>query len=244
MAWIAALRRRPDLGRRSAPGSHGRLASAPRDEGRLVERRGGRVDHTRRWCDKKKPHTVLTWAIVPSRHHHGPPGPGLPSSGLAHSGAAAVTSPSLLAVAFDVSSEPPHPASPSRKQGPRATRLISLRVSALGVAVLVTYPDSVSTETLQSSPSRRARALIGFEPRSARDCSPGSARLMGAEGAIALTLGVLAGSIALIGFGSTVSRVFASLVIVWRFTPVAAHSGRPSAAPSAWSLCSSSSSRR
>ena len=42
---------------------------------------------------------------------------------------------------------------------------------------------------------------------------------MGAEGAIAITAGVLAGSIALIGFGidSAIEGV-ASLVIVWRFT--------------------------
>jgi divalent metal cation (Fe/Co/Zn/Cd) transporter len=42
---------------------------------------------------------------------------------------------------------------------------------------------------------------------------------MGAEGALAITLGILAGSIALIGFGidSFIEGV-ASLVIVWRFT--------------------------
>lgn len=42
---------------------------------------------------------------------------------------------------------------------------------------------------------------------------------MGAEGAIAVTAGVLAGSIALIGFGiDSVIEGVASLVIVWRFT--------------------------
>jgi divalent metal cation (Fe/Co/Zn/Cd) transporter len=42
---------------------------------------------------------------------------------------------------------------------------------------------------------------------------------MGAEGAIAITAGILAGSIALVGFGidSAIEGV-ASLVIVWRFT--------------------------
>jgi divalent metal cation (Fe/Co/Zn/Cd) transporter len=42
---------------------------------------------------------------------------------------------------------------------------------------------------------------------------------MGAEGAVAITVGILAGSIALIGFGidSAIEGV-ASLVIVWRFT--------------------------
>jgi divalent metal cation (Fe/Co/Zn/Cd) transporter len=42
---------------------------------------------------------------------------------------------------------------------------------------------------------------------------------MGAEGAIAVAAGILAGSIALIGFGiDSVIEGFASLVIVWRFT--------------------------
>jgi hypothetical protein len=42
---------------------------------------------------------------------------------------------------------------------------------------------------------------------------------MGAEGAIAITAGMLAGSIALIGFGSdSAIEGVASLVIVWRFT--------------------------
>jgi divalent metal cation (Fe/Co/Zn/Cd) transporter len=48
---------------------------------------------------------------------------------------------------------------------------------------------------------------------------------MGAEGAIAITAGVLAGSIALVGFG--VDSAFegaASLVIVWRFTGARLHS--------------------
>jgi len=48
---------------------------------------------------------------------------------------------------------------------------------------------------------------------------------MGAEGVLGVTLGVLAGSIALIGFGldSFIEGV-ASLVIVWRFTGVRLHS--------------------
>jgi divalent metal cation (Fe/Co/Zn/Cd) transporter len=42
---------------------------------------------------------------------------------------------------------------------------------------------------------------------------------MGAEGALAITAGILAGSIALIGFGiDSAIEGFASLVIVWRFT--------------------------
>jgi Co/Zn/Cd efflux system component len=56
--------------------------------------------------------------------------------------------------------------------------------------------------------ARRARALSWL-----------SLVWMGAEGAIAITAGILAGSIALIGFGidSAIEGV-ASLVIVWRFT--------------------------
>jgi divalent metal cation (Fe/Co/Zn/Cd) transporter len=42
---------------------------------------------------------------------------------------------------------------------------------------------------------------------------------MGAEGAIAITAGILAGSIALLSFGlDSVIEGFASLVVVWRFT--------------------------
>jgi divalent metal cation (Fe/Co/Zn/Cd) transporter len=42
---------------------------------------------------------------------------------------------------------------------------------------------------------------------------------MGAEGAIAISAGVMAGSIALVGFGiDSAIEGFASLVIVWRFT--------------------------
>jgi divalent metal cation (Fe/Co/Zn/Cd) transporter len=56
--------------------------------------------------------------------------------------------------------------------------------------------------------ARRARALSWL-----------SLAWMGSEGAIAITAGILAGSIALIGFGldSAIEGV-ASLVIVWRFT--------------------------
>jgi divalent metal cation (Fe/Co/Zn/Cd) transporter len=55
--------------------------------------------------------------------------------------------------------------------------------------------------------------------RRAKQLSWISLAWMGAEGAIAITAGILAGSIALIGFGidSAIEGV-ASLVIVWRFT--------------------------
>lgn len=73
----------------------------------------------------------------------------------------------------------------------------------------------------------RARARAPHKPsaewlraaRRARQLSWLSLVWMGAEGAIAITAGILAGSIALIGFGidSGIEGV-ASLVIVWRFT--------------------------
>jgi divalent metal cation (Fe/Co/Zn/Cd) transporter len=55
--------------------------------------------------------------------------------------------------------------------------------------------------------------------RQARLLSWLSLAWMGAEGAIAITAGVMAGSIALISFGlDSAIEGFASLVIVWRFT--------------------------
>lgn len=61
--------------------------------------------------------------------------------------------------------------------------------------------------------------------RRARLLSWVSLAWMGAEGAIAIVAGILAGSIALIGFGidSAIEGV-ASLVIVWRFTGARLHS--------------------
>lgn len=80
--------------------------------------------------------------------------------------------------------------------------------------------------------STAARELTVLEPsaparsrkwhaaaRKARFLSWLSLAWMGAEGAIAITAGVLAGSIALISFGlDSAIEGFASLVIVWRFT--------------------------
>jgi divalent metal cation (Fe/Co/Zn/Cd) transporter len=63
--------------------------------------------------------------------------------------------------------------------------------------------------------------------RAARRLSWLSLAWMGAEGAIALTAGALAGSIALVGFGiDSVIEGLASLVIVWRFTGGRLHSPR------------------
>lgn len=55
--------------------------------------------------------------------------------------------------------------------------------------------------------------------RRARQLSWLSLAWMSAEGAIAITAGILAGSIALVGFGiDSAIEGFASLIIVWRFT--------------------------
>lgn len=75
---------------------------------------------------------------------------------------------------------------------------------------LPTVPPSdgipASSEWLQAA--RRAKLLSWL-----------SLVWMGAEGLIAITAGVLAGSVALIGFGlDSAIEGFASLVIVWRFT--------------------------
>ena len=61
--------------------------------------------------------------------------------------------------------------------------------------------------------------------RRARQLSWLSLVWMGAEGAIAITVGILAGSIALIGFGlDSAIEGFASVVIIWRFTAHRLHS--------------------
>jgi hypothetical protein len=55
--------------------------------------------------------------------------------------------------------------------------------------------------------------------RRAKLLSWASLAYMAAEGAIAIVAGIVAGSIALIGFGAdSVIEGFASVVIVWRFT--------------------------
>jgi divalent metal cation (Fe/Co/Zn/Cd) transporter len=70
----------------------------------------------------------------------------------------------------------------------------------------VPHHDAPGTEWLRAA--SRARALSWL-----------SLVWMGAEGAIAITAGVMAGSIALVGFGiDSAIEGFASLVIVWRFT--------------------------
>lgn len=73
---------------------------------------------------------------------------------------------------------------------------------------------NVASERLEPRSSGWHRAA-----RQARLLSWFSLAWMGAEGAIAVTAGVLAGSIALIGFGiDSAIEGLASLVIVWRFT--------------------------
>ena len=72
----------------------------------------------------------------------------------------------------------------------------------------VLQPVALTRSREWHSAARRARLLSWL-----------SLAWMGAEGAIAITAGVLAGSIALISFGlDSAIEGFASLVIVWRFT--------------------------
>jgi divalent metal cation (Fe/Co/Zn/Cd) transporter len=69
------------------------------------------------------------------------------------------------------------------------------------------------------------RATIERLAQRARLLSWLSLFLVGAEGAVAITAGALASSIALVGFGlDSVIEGFASLVIVWRFTGARIHS--------------------
>ena len=80
-------------------------------------------------------------------------------------------------------------------------------------AALPTLPQAPTQPRPGPSPewlraARRAKALSWL-----------SLVWMGAEGAIAITAGILAGSIALLSFGlDSAIEGFASLVIVWRFT--------------------------
>ena len=72
--------------------------------------------------------------------------------------------------------------------------------------------------TLKAAPRTRSREWHAAARR-ARLLSWLSLAWMSAEGAIAITAGILAGSIALISFGlDSAIEGFASLVIVWRFT--------------------------
>ncbi len=77
----------------------------------------------------------------------------------------------------------------------------------------------MSTSALVLAPSTLRGPKWHRAARRARLLSWISLAWMGAEGAIAITAGILAGSIALIGFGidSAIEGV-ASIVIVWRFT--------------------------
>lgn len=81
-----------------------------------------------------------------------------------------------------------------------------------------------ATPTLPQAPSEAGAEWLAAARR-ARALSWLSLVWMGAEGAIAITAGIVAGSIALVGFGldSAIEGV-ASLVIVWRFTGQRLHS--------------------
>lgn len=79
-------------------------------------------------------------------------------------------------------------------------------MSVSGISVAAPSPAAPTEEWLRAA--RRARLLSWI-----------SLAWMGAEGAIAVTAGILAGSIALVAFGiDSAIEGFASLVIVWRFT--------------------------
>jgi divalent metal cation (Fe/Co/Zn/Cd) transporter len=81
-------------------------------------------------------------------------------------------------------------------------------VSTTARELAVLEPSAPVRSSEWHAAARRARLLSWL-----------SLAWMGAEGAIAITAGILAGSIALISFGlDSAIEGFASLVIVWRFT--------------------------
>jgi divalent metal cation (Fe/Co/Zn/Cd) transporter len=86
----------------------------------------------------------------------------------------------------------------------------------------MTQPETLSAEAPSAPTLVQRRAPSADWLRAARRAkllSWVSLAWMGAEGAIAVTAGIMAGSIALIGFGvDSAIEGFASLVIVWRFT--------------------------
>lgn len=83
--------------------------------------------------------------------------------------------------------------------------------------------SGVSLPTIAGPSKRDERWLVAA--RRARMLSWVSLVWMGAEGGIAITAGVIAGSVALIGFGiDSAIEGCASLVIVWRFTGSRLHS--------------------
>jgi divalent metal cation (Fe/Co/Zn/Cd) transporter len=88
----------------------------------------------------------------------------------------------------------------------------------------VSTPELASLPVIQTGQVSRSREWH-VAARRARLLSWLSLAWMGAEGVIALTTGILAGSIALVSFGlDSFIEGFASLVIVWRFTGSRLHS--------------------
>lgn len=86
----------------------------------------------------------------------------------------------------------------------------TVQLPVVSPGLQATRPDRATIERL----AKRARLLSWL-----------SLFLVGAEGAVAITAGALAGSIALVGFGlDSVIEGFASLIIVWRFTGARIHS--------------------
>ncbi len=90
---------------------------------------------------------------------------------------------------------------------------MSTELNVLPQPAAVPAPPTTSPEYLRAA--RRVRQLSWL-----------SLAWMGAEGTIAIVAGIMAGSIALIGFGiDSAIEGFASAIIVWRFTGWRLHSG-------------------
>lgn len=85
--------------------------------------------------------------------------------------------------------------------------------------------SSVPQLDLVQVPAAGARARVEALARRARVLSWLSLAWMTVEGAVAITAGVVAGSVALVGFGlDSVIEGLASVVIIWRFTGHRVHS--------------------
>jgi divalent metal cation (Fe/Co/Zn/Cd) transporter len=88
----------------------------------------------------------------------------------------------------------------------------------------MTTPELTTLPTVRAAPPRQSTEWLAAARR-ARLLSWISLAWMTAEGAIAITAGVLAGSIALVGFGiDSAIEGLASAIIIWRFTGLRVHS--------------------
>ncbi|MEA2468122.1 MAG: hypothetical protein QOJ57_2248 [Thermoleophilaceae bacterium] len=86
--------------------------------------------------------------------------------------------------------------------------------------------SATQLELLPEAPSAAPDAAYLHSAKRVRQLSWLSLIWMAAEGTIAIVAGILAGSIALIGFGiDSAIEGFASAIIIWRFTGWRLHSG-------------------